>query len=145
MNTMESRPNPIANLDLRQLTQCYTENHRWAGTLTNYEQESEQLTALLDDVLEHYNHQSLRQRAIEYRQRLNRLKTWFSRLRTDLVCEGSLCVPGDQQARCLHCGQPRFGLYASLSLQFADLSDEFARIKASCYQFLSGMVQLNLL
>ncbi|GAB3906939.1 hypothetical protein GCM10028803_40130 [Larkinella knui] len=135
---METLKNSIA--DQYQLENCHAENKRWSVTLTGYEQEIDQLMVLLDDVLEQYNHQNLRQRAIDYHQNLNRLKVWFNRLRSDLICNRSTCDSVHQ----LPCGEPRFGLYATIPAQFAGLSDEFARIKAGCYQFLSVVVQLNL-
>ncbi|WP_124879577.1 hypothetical protein [Larkinella rosea] len=140
METMEPLKNPIADLHL--LNQCHTENQRWSVTLTSYEQEVDQLLVLLNDVLEQYNHQNLRQRAIDYSQRLNRLKVWFHRLRSDLLCEGT--VSGNSSG-CLKCGKPHLSLYSAISLQITGLSDEFAHIKTGCYQFLSVLVQLNLL
>ncbi|GAB3930912.1 hypothetical protein [Larkinella terrae] len=138
LETMEPLKNPIADLPL--LNQCHTENQRWSVTLTSYEQEVDQLLVLLNDVLEQYNHQNLRQRAIDYSQRLNRLKVWFHRLRADLLCEGSGGFAG-----CQKCGKPHLSLYSAISLQIAGLSDEFTHLKTGCYQFLSVLVQLNLL
>ncbi|GAB3251884.1 hypothetical protein GCM10027347_10590 [Larkinella harenae] len=108
-------------------------------TLNSYEQEVSQLLALLDDVLEQYNQQNLRQRAIEYYQRLNHLKLWFSRLRSDILCE--TCAPNAP----LPCEKVRFSRHTSLPSQFTNLSDEFAHTKSGCYQFLSVLVQLNLI
>ncbi|MFD1141824.1 hypothetical protein ACFQ4C_11925 [Larkinella insperata] len=131
---------PIIYLERRQLEHCQTENQRWAVTLTNLEQEINQLLTLLEDVLAQYNHQNLRHRAIDYYRGLNRLKVWFNRLRMDL-CEKSDCA----SSNLLPCEKPRFGRQPVLPSQFADLSDEFIRTKTGCYQFLSGLVQLNLL
>lgn len=142
LEPMEPLKNPIADLHL--LDQCYTENQRWSVTLTSYEQEVDQLLVLLNDVLEQYNHQSLRQRAIDYHQRLNRMKVWFNRLRADLLCENSGPFPGNLSG-CQKCEKPHLSLYSAISLQITGLSDEFAHIKTGCYQFLSVMVQLNLL
>jgi hypothetical protein len=141
LGKMEPIKNPMADPDQYQLQNCHSENQRWAVTLKGYEQEIDQLQALLDDVLEHYNYQNLRPRAIDYHQSLNRLKLWFNRLRTDLICDSSNCVSGNR----LPCEEPRFGRYTAIPAQFAGLSDEFARTKAGCYQFLTVLVQLNLL
>ncbi|MGM9507241.1 hypothetical protein ACS5NO_05930 [Larkinella sp. GY13] len=141
MNTMEPLKNSIADLEMYQLENCHSENKRWALTLTSYEQEIEQLMTLLDDVLEQFNHQNLRQRAFDYQQSLNRLKVWFTRLHTDLICDRSTCV----SATPLPCGESQFGRYKAIPSQFAGLSDEFSKIKAGCYQFLSVVVQLNLM
>ena len=135
---MEPLKNPIA--DPYQLENCHSENKRWAVTLTGYEQEINQLLTLLDDVLEQYNHQNLRPRAIEYHQSLNRLKMWFNRLRSDLICDRSSCVSDHS----FPCGDPRFGRYTAIPSQISGLADEFSRTKAGCYQFLSVLVQLNL-
>ncbi|MGV3559347.1 MAG: hypothetical protein ACO1O2_14400 [Larkinella arboricola] len=128
-------------MERRQLEHCHTENQRWAVTLTNLEQEINQLLTLLEDVLDQYNHQNLRYRAIDYYRGLNRLKIWFNRLRTDVVCENAGCA----SSNLLPCEKPRFGRHTVIPSQFADLSDEFTRTKTGCYQFLSGLVQLNLL
>lgn len=127
-------------LDLQLRNHCYTENQRWSVILTSYEQEIDQLLSLLDGVLDQYIHQNLRYRAVDYHQCLNRLKAGFNHLYTENICAINCC-----EGRCLPCGEARFGRYAIVPNQFASISDEFGRIKAGCYQFLSVLVQLNLL
>ncbi|GAB3318489.1 hypothetical protein GCM10027299_10040 [Larkinella ripae] len=139
IDRMESSKTSISAPDPLQLEYCRTENQRRTTALTTYQQEISQLLALLDDVLAQYNHPNLRHRAIDYHQRLGQLKSWFSRLRSDLICE--TCAPHTP----LPCQAVRFSRTIPLPAQFASLSDEFARTKAGCYQFLSVMVQLNLL
>lgn len=129
----------MAEPNLYQLDYCRTENQRWTLTLNSYEQEVSQLLVLLEDVLEQYNQQNLRQRAIEYYQRLNQLKIWFNRLRSDILCES--CSPNAP----LPCDHARFSRHTTLPAQFSSLSDEFSHTKSGCYQFLSVLVQLNLI
>ncbi|MGA0560133.1 hypothetical protein ACO2Q8_25955 [Larkinella sp. VNQ87] len=138
---MERSNNLIAEPDQQTVDLCHTENQRWARTLTNYQQEIDQLLTLLDDVLERYTQQNLRPRAIEYQQHLHRLQAWFKRFRSDLICERADCPPGSQQI----CRELQFGRHTTIAAQLADLSADFSRTKMGCYQFLSILVQLNLL
>lgn len=104
------------------------------------EQEIDQLLRILADLPEHNSYRSLRHRAADYIGGLNILKSRFQRLRLDMTCE-SACVPNESQT----CREPRFGLYTRIETHFRPLTDEFSRIKDGCYQFLSGLVSLNLI
>ncbi|MFC5409320.1 hypothetical protein ACFPMF_08390 [Larkinella bovis] len=138
---MESSKKSLASPDRLQLDYCRTENQRRALELTHYKQETNQLLALLDDVLAHYNHAGLRHRAIDYHQQLSRLKTWFNRMQSELICESGACTADHP----VPCGAVRFSRTSLLPVQFVELSEDFARTKAGCYQFLSVIVQLNLM
>ncbi len=120
---------------------CRTQHQTWAATIAQHEQEIDQLLALLNDLLEHHNYQSLRHRAVNYYGDLNHLKSGFQRLRLDTICQTMDCSHTQRQS----CREPRFSLYATIESRFHALTDDLNRIQAGCYQFLSVMVTLNLL
>lgn len=136
---MDPIRNSITDFDLQLLKQCRTENQRLETIFTGYEQEIDQLMVLLTDVLEQYNYHSLRHRAIDYFVDLKHLKIRLARLRMDLICASGQCGQSSP------CKEPRLGLFQSIKPQLTALTNEFLSIKEGCYQFLSVMVQLNLM
>jgi hypothetical protein len=119
---------------------CRTQNQAWATTLVANEQEIDQLLTLLAD-LPNDSYRSLYHRAVDYTGDLASLKSRFQQIRLNMVCEGIPCTSTEHQA----CREPRFGLYALIETHFRPLTDEFSRIKDSCYQFLNGLMTLNLI
>ena len=138
---MEPLRNSTTNLDLQLFKQCRTENQRLETILTGYEQEIDQLMILLADVLDQYNYHSLRQRALTYQIDLKHLKIRLDRLRMDLICASGQCGSNPSAV----CKEHRLGFYQSIKPQLTTLSDEFTSTKDGCYQFLSVLVQLNLM
>ncbi|WP_338874656.1 hypothetical protein WBJ53_03455 [Spirosoma sp. SC4-14] len=133
--------NPPQGEESSLIQACRSQNQVWTTAIVQYEQEIDNLLALLADLLEHPTYQNLRLRAIDYYGTLNQVKSRFQRLRLDMVCENRVCMPSDQQV----CREPRFGLYTLVDSHLRALADEFSRVKAGCYQFLSVMVTLNML
>lgn len=133
--------NPTVGDEPLRVAACRNQHQAWATTLAQHEQEIDQLLMLLGDLLDYPNYQQLRHRAVAHYGHLNHLKSRFQRLRLDMICEGADCWPSARQA----CTNPRFGLYTTIDSSFHNLTDEFSKVKAGCYQFLSVMVTLNLL
>lgn len=136
---MEPTANSPFNKEPNQPPVCRAENQHWTNFQTGYVQEIDQLLSLLDDAMAHPTCRSLRHRAIDYYSDLKQLKDWFKRLHNDLVCQNSNCTSNPQAC------EKRVVRSSLIIPQLNALADEFSRIKDGCYQFLSGMVQLNLL
>lgn len=128
---------------LTALTTCHAENRRWSQTLLHHEQEIDQLLALLTDAMEQHNYRSIRHRALDYYEDLKRLRVRYNRLYVDMVCAGGPCQLTN--ARPTSCDNPRFGLHTLVQAQYQTITEEFLAVKEGCYQFLSVLVELNLL
>jgi|GEM_PF-1900388 len=133
--------NPPQGDESSLIQACRSQNQAWTTAIVQYEQEIDNLLALLADLLEHPVYQNLRLRAIDYHGTLNHVKNRLQRLRLDMVCENRVCLPSERQV----CRDPRFGLQPLVESHLRALTDEFSRVKAGCYQFLSVMVTLNML
>ncbi|GAB3642667.1 hypothetical protein GCM10027423_33030 [Spirosoma arcticum] len=96
---------------------------------------------MLTNLPEHHSYRSLHHPAVDYIGSLNLLKMSFQRVRLDMVCEGVTCTPTEHQ----RCHEPRFGVYTLIEGHCRPLTDEFNRVKAGYYQFLSGLMTLNLI
>lgn len=120
---------------------CRSQNQLWATTLVANEQEIDQLLTILADLPEQHSYRSLYHRAIDYTGDLACLKSRFQQMRLNMVCAGIPCASSEHQT----CRDPHFGLYTLLETHCRPLTDEFSRIKDGCYQFLNGMVSLNLI
>lgn len=120
---------------------CRTQNQAWATTLVANEEEIDQLLTLLADLPGQHSYRSLYHHAVDYTGDLACLKSSFQEIRLDMICQGIPCTSTEHQT----CREPRFGLYTLIETHFRPLTDEFTRIKDGCYQFLAGMVSLNLI
>ncbi|MCY7352415.1 MAG: hypothetical protein LH606_17410 [Cytophagaceae bacterium] len=122
---------------------CRNQHQHWATTIVQDEREIDQLLILLADLPTQPPYRSLRHNAVDYLGDLNLLKSSFQRLRGAMVCDRVACTSTEQ----LPCSSPRLGWYTTLAVDshLRTLTDEFNRIKEGCYQFLSGLVTLNLI
>ena len=123
------------------LLTCRAQNQAWATTLNTNEAEIDGLLSLLADLLEQRNSQ-LQHRAVDYYGSLNQLKGRIDELRSVHLCSSNACsgvvVP-------VPCNDKQFGQYQTLPVIFAQLRDEIGRMQDTCYQFITGLVKLNLI
>lgn len=128
-------------LSTTQVAKCQQQHHTWATTLTQNEQEIDQLLGLLTDLLEQHNYRSLQHDAIDYYGDLNGLKARIQQLRHDFVCDGMAC----RAETTPHCNPVKATRPGYIGQAFGRLLGDFDRTKANCTAFLAGLVGLNLL
>lgn len=123
---------------LPTLLTCRTQNQHWAATLRHNEAEIDGLLSLFDDLKDRPNPQGLHYRLMSYYTSLSRLKNRIDQLRELYLCGCTSCgsVP---------CQDPQYNRYQALTGTFAQLGEELTRLREICYQFLSGLVRLNLI
>lgn len=139
MPTASAYP-PVADPDLTLLT-CRAQNQAWTATLNSNEAEIDGLLSLLADLLEQQNSQ-MQHRAIDYYGSLNQLKDRIEELRAVHLCSSNAC--GGVVAP-VPCNDKQFGQYQALPAIFTQLRDEIGRMRDTCYQFITGLVKLNLI
>ncbi|RYC68988.1 hypothetical protein [Spirosoma sordidisoli] len=135
---MHAAPTPPSSEEaIAALLTCRQENQRWTAALSMNEADIDGLLGLLADLLEQPAYQSVHSRAVRYYGQLFRLKGRFRQIRSMYLCTSSTCGA--------ICHEKLFGRHEALPLSFSLLNDEFNTVRATCYQFLSGLVRLNLI
>ncbi|WP_080236772.1 hypothetical protein [Spirosoma rigui] len=135
-----SASSPVTDPTPTLLT-CRAQNQAWAATLNSNEAEIDGLLSLLADLLEQQNSQ-LQHRAVDYYGSLNQLKDRIEQLRAAHLCSSNAC--GGVVAP-VPCNENQFGNYQTLPPLFSQLRDEIGRMRDTCYQFITGLVKLNLI
>lgn len=123
------------------LQTCRTQHQTWAATLSQSEQDIDQLIQLLAE-LPGESYRSFSHHASDYTRTLNRLKGQIQMLRRDVVCSGTGCAG---PVMLVACSDQRFvSPPISNSLMLA-MSAEYDRLKDRCQLFLSELMRLNLI
>jgi hypothetical protein len=133
--------NPHLAESVPTLLTCRAQNQAWATTLNNNEAEIDGLLSLLADLLEQQNSQ-MQHRAIDYYGSLNQLKDRIEQLRSVHLCSSNAC---SGVVTPVPCNDKQFGQYQTLPVIFSQLRDEIGRVRDTCYQFITGLVKLNLI
>lgn len=136
---------PTANAYSSELTSalltCRTQNQRWATTLSESEQEIDQLLTLLAELPTPDTYRSLTAPGT-YTASLQRLKASMRQLRSEVVCAGAGC---SQPTPVVPCPDLHFGLTSSANALITNASAEYNRVRDRCYAFLGELMGLNLI
>lgn len=129
---------PTTDEALPTLLTCHAQHQHWSATLQHNEAEIDGLLSLFTDLQARLDPQGLHRRLIGYCSRLSQLKNRIDQLRQLYICGSATCnnVP---------CPSPHYNRYQPLTGTFAQLGEELAHLRETCYQFLAGLVRLNLI
>jgi hypothetical protein len=121
---------------LAALRTCQVQNQTWATTLHHDEAELTELMSLLADVPKQVSRPHLSGRAVVFCADLNQLRNRLHQLRTQFLCASGGC-----NSTAGGCSQ--LGNYQFLPGTFSQWRDEFSHLRDSSYQFLAGLIRLN--
>lgn len=131
---------PLTNTVPTLLT-CRAQNQAWTATLNTNEAEIDGLLSLLADLLEQQNSQ-MQHRAIDYYGSLHQLKERIEEVRSVHLCASNAC---SGVVAPVPCNDNQFAKYQAMPVIFMQLRDEIGRLRDTCYQYLTGLVKLNLI
>jgi hypothetical protein len=120
---------------------CRSLHQTWATTLTESEQEIDQLLNLLEEFPDD-KYQTLHERTTNIAQTLSQLRSRIQHLQLDMVCAGTHCSSLEITTSC---PDPHFMLPATGNPLISAVTIEYGLIKERCQAFLGELMRLNLI